>query len=505
MGNLSSNNYTDSFKRRTTAFFLIAAVFLGGLLFSACDTTAEEEGGIVTLEGQVLNQETDNPLSEAFVQILPMDLLVETDEQGKFLVDVEIDSTMNLNLTASKDGFRSETVTILALAGRIITVPTFRLLQLKEEGPESGRAASILLLGQEDEAIGVKESGSKEVTEIIFQAVDSLGRPITLDNAINISFQLGERPNGGEYIFPEVGETDNQGRVAVNLASGTIAGVVQILAEAVVDGRTIRSLPVVIAIHGGLPDQAHFTLGPERFNFPGLRWFNITDRITVLVGDKYSNPVRPGTAVYFSTTHGVIEGSTNTNNQGSGSVNLISGNPLPPDGIAVVTASTADENEVQVWDQTPVVFSGVPWIRVTPATAIFEATYSLTVTDQNGNPLVEGTSITVRAGGTNVKAVGNTAVQLDDTAFLGGLTYDNVLRGPGITEFTFRVVTANDELVSGLAPLPPELETVTIRVSGENGDLEIVLTPGAAPKTMTDGATIEMIGGDEVIIKGAMD
>lgn len=483
---------------------LLSVAVLAALSLPACDLSTEELGGTVTLQGQVLDLETSNPLEQAFVRVLPMDVLIETDAQGNYSADVEIDSTMNLQLTASKDGFRPETITVLAVVDRVITVPVFRLLQLAQEGPESGRAASILLLTQDDDAIGVKESGSKEVTELIFQAVDSLGRPITLDNSVNISFQLGERPGGGEYIFPEVAQTDNQGIVSVNLASGTKAGVVQIVAETNIDGRVIRSLPVAVAIHGGLPDQTHFSLGPQRFNFPGLRRFGLTDRISVFVGDKYSNPVRPGTAVYFKTSHGIIEGSTFTNAKGGGSVDLISANPLPPDGIAVVSASTADEAQVQVSDQTPVVFSGVPWLRVTPTTAVFNATYTLTVTDQNGNPLVGGTVISVRAGGTNVKAVGNVSVEIDDTAFIGGLAYENVLRGPGITEFTFRVVAANNELEEGLA-LPPELETVTIRSTGENGRLEIVLTPSGAPKTNTTGATIEMVRADEAVVKGQLE
>ncbi len=102
----------------------------------------------------------------------------------------------------------------------------------------------------------------------------------------------------------------------MNLSAGTTAGVVQVVAEATLDGRTIRSLPVSVAIHGGLPDQPHFSVGPEKFNFPGLTRYGLIDEVSVIVGDKYANPVRPGTAVYFTSSHGVIEGSVLTNGTG---------------------------------------------------------------------------------------------------------------------------------------------------------------------------------------------
>jgi hypothetical protein len=298
------------------------------------------------------------------------------------------------------------------------------------------------------------------------------------------------RPDGGEFIYPESAQTNNNGEVKVNLSSGTRAGVVQVVAEADVEGGTIRSRPVSVAIHGGLPDQTHFSLGPERFNFPGLRRYGLQNGVAIVVGDRYGNPVKPGTAVYFTTDAGVVEGSALTDEQGRGSVQLISANPLPGDGIALITASTADDNEEVVTSQTAVVMSGVPVVTVAPTTAALGQTYSLSVTDQNGNPLAGGTNISVRVEGTKVKAVGNTSVQLDDTAFLGGLTYDDVVRGPGVTEFTFRAVEDLELDEDG----NPSVETISILVSGPNGAIEIVLggEAGVAPR---------IISGDEVHVE----
>lgn len=468
---------------------------MGGILVG-CDSTGEEDtAGVVTLTGRVLNIETNNPVPNAFIRVLPFDLLYEADAEGLYSISVEIDSTMELQLTASSNGFTSDGATVLALAGRVIDVPTLRLRQVSESDPVSGSVSNLLLLSQSDQSIGVKESGSKEVTQIVFQAADSLGRPIVLDHSIPVRFSFGAQPGGGEFLSPSEGRTDNNGQVSVNLSSGTRAGVVQIIAETTVDGRIVRSKPVAVSIHGGLPDQAHFSLGPERFNFPGLLAYGIQNEISVIVGDKYGNPARPGTSVYFTTDHGVIEGSTTTSNTGQGSATLLSANPIPEDGIAVITATTADENNQNVTARIPVVFSGTPIVSVTPNHAQLGQTYRLLVRDRNGNPLVAGTTINVRAEGTKVKAVGNTNVLLGETAFadLNGdgdfLDYDDVLRGAGITEFTFRAV--DDLRIDEEGE--PTLETITISVSGENGSLEIVLTPQGDAFSPTRRAVVESL------------
>ncbi len=469
-------------------------------LLTGCDafSSDDDDAGDVTLTGQVLNATSNNPVPGAFVQILPFELLFETDEEGRFEAVISIDSTMNLQVVASSVGFANASVNVLALADRVIEVPTIRLFQLTPDEPVSGLASNILLLQQSASSIGVIESGSEEVAVIQFQVADSLGRPVILDKSTAVNFRFGVQPGGGEFLHPLAAETDNNGVVTVNLSSGTRAGVVQIIAETTVQGRLIRSIPVAVSIHGGLPDQTHFSIGPEKRNFPGLLRFGLIDPIAVIVGDKYSNPVRQGTSAYFDTNFGVIGGSIQTDPDGRGTVNLTSANPLPPDGIVIVAAESADDLENIVTGSTPVIMSGVPVVSIFPATAILDQTYLLTVVDQNGNPLVEGTSITVFVQGESVKAVGHTDVQLDDSVFLGGQLYEHVLRGPGITEFTFRAVSD----INPLAPEIPEVEAITITVAGANGRIEIVLEPvGTAPFTPTDGVTLTVEPDGRVVAK----
>lgn len=468
---------------------LLSLLFLLTLLLGGCGLLGDDEedtSGLVTLQGRVLNATTNNPVPGAFVRVLPINVLREADDEGFYSFEVEIDSTMALEVTASKDGFTTDETEVLAVAGRVIPVPSLRLTQTSVTPTQSGKAANILLQSQSSSTIGVRESGSEEVMQLTFQVTDSLGRPVTLEQAAQVNFRLGQAP-AGAFLSPTSAKTDNNGRVAVSLSSGTTAGVVQLLAEANVDGRTLRSQPVAIAIHGGLPAQSHFSLGPARFNFPGLNTYGITNAMSVIVGDKYANPVKPGTAVYFTTTHGVVEGSATTDAQGRGSVQLISANPLPANGIAVVTATTADDRQQPVSSRTPVVFSGVPVVSISPAVAALNQTYTLTVTDQNGNPLAAGTSISVKVEGTKVKAVGNTSLTLDDTGFRDAngdgdiFDYEDVLRGPGITQFTFRAVA---DLSSETDQGTPVVESITITVSGPNGQLEVVLTPAGAKTFM---------------------
>ena len=109
-------------------------------------------------------------------------------------------------------------------------------------------------------------------------------------------------------------------------------------------------------------------------------------KITALVGDRYNNPVTPGTAVYFTTSGGVITTATGyTDSAGFATVTLYSGNPLPTiqrwldtiidpnlgtpilcsnvpeqDGMAKVMARSAGVDatgdSVHVWATTNVIF-----------------------------------------------------------------------------------------------------------------------------------------------------
>lgn len=499
----------------------VIALLVFGLVAAGCDLSSEDTG-TVTLSGRVVDLTTNDPISDALVTATVTtsadDVTAVTDSTGRFAIDVEVDGPVDVTLTVTKDDALVERTIRASTDLDPIQDLSFRLA-LAEQVEEPGSPSNILLQSQSANVIGVVESGATEVSRITFQVTDSAGQAIDIDQSVEVRFRLGQEPGGDAFVAPESATTDNNGEVTANLSSGTQAGVVQLVAEATArDGSTIRSKPVSVTIHGGLPDQEHFSLAPEQFNFAGLTRFGITNPISVIVGDKFGNPVVPGTAVYFTTDAGVIGGSVQTNQQGRGSVDLTSARPLPLNGgVGVITAETADENENRISDQIPVVFSGRTQVEVTPAVARLGQTYTLTVTDvQNGNPLEAGTTISVTAEGNEVAATGNTNVELDDTAFLDQngdgdvLDPEDIVTGEGITRFTFRAVEDSEPD----NPEPSELGAIAININSPNGSFEIVLTPddgdgAAASKSgtptvrATNDATIERRGTQSVVVRAA--
>lgn len=339
-----------------------------------------------------------------------------------------------------------------------ISESTFSIEELIDQ--ISGEPASIFLVSQSLDAIGVTESGSPETAQITFEVQDSSGTPIDISHAVDVSFRFGAQPNGGEILAPSIVRTNELGQVTVNLTSGTIAGAVQVISEIDFNGEIIRSKPVNIAIHGGLPDDAHFSIGPSQVNYPYLHKLAAEGSITALIGDKYSNPVRPGTAVYFSTEAGVIGGSGLTDALGRTTVTLLSGDPQPNDpvdgpGFFYVTGETIDENDVQIRTKTRVLYSGYPQITVAPLgftiTNGGSQAFSYTVMDENGNPLAPGNTYTV------------SVVSSGDAALSGDVKITMPDVQVGATSFSFVLYDSNSDEIN------PANATIIISVNGPNG------------------------------------
>ncbi len=497
--------------------YYISAILTACLItvtLAGCDLfTGDSESGPVTLTGLVINSVTNDPVANAFVRVLPMDELGETDELGRYSIVVDVDSTMDVDLTMSKSGFVNQSTSVLAVADRTIEVATIRLVPLEGTtdptnpgGAISGSAANLLLLSQTASSIGVRESGSQEVAELVFQAADSLGRPINLDNQITVNFSFGVNPGGDAFISPESAQTNENGEVRTNVSSGLVAGVVQIVAEATVDGRTIRSLPVPLTIHGGLPSANNFGIATSRLNVPrAWDFWGTENTITAFVGDQFGNPVRVGTSVYFTSSAGIIAGSSQTGPIGTAPVQQISGPPQPVhpefgNGYTIVTGSTADRNQNEITDDVLVLFSGSSNIVVPSGQGpiLLGNAYEFHVYDQNQNPLGAGTNIIVTANGTNVEAFGNTNTTLPDMLF-GDHNSGSPTQTFGRTRFTFGYQQGEQTDQNGDL-IPPELEAITIRVTGPNGAAErVVLQSGGVLKRDEDsGEMVRDFGGEGV-------
>ena len=135
---------------------------------------------------------------------------------------------------------------------------------------------------------------------------------------------------------------------------------------------------------------------------------------------------------------------------------------------------------------SPIVFSGTPVLSASPGSARPNQFYQVDVTDYNGNPLAAGTTMSVNVTGTAIRVGGTTSALIEDTAFSGGMNYEHVVRGPGITRFNFVI----SEDIDPNNPETPVVDAIESTVAGPNGRLTIVLGAGGVPMSQTDGAQL---------------
>ncbi|MBM4160213.1 MAG: hypothetical protein FJ217_03845 [Ignavibacteria bacterium] len=400
------------------------------LLYSACQSPTEPEESQVTpastlVKGTVLRSDNLNPIPDAFVYDLGGLAKDTSKKDGSFALGFKLTTRYVSKVVGTRVGFGNDTVNIVVNPG----VDTSIVLRLKADSLSpittslSGKAASIFLIGVTAQNIGIRGTGSNETAQLTFEVRDSVGVPVTGSNKINVNFSILGGPGGGEFIFPVSLVSDPvTGRASTRLTSGTKAGVVQVFASAVVDGRLIKSSPVRITIAGGLPVQERFSLSRQFANIAGGLYDNLRNRIQAIVGDRDGNPVQPGTAVYFTTTGGIIQASAQTDVNGIAAVELITSNPRPTGGIAVITAKTIGDSGNSVSRTIPVVFSGAT--RIVAPTQPFvipdsgEYSFNYKVQDINGNPLTEGTTISVALdgpGSSELAVEGDKSFVLPDT------------------------------------------------------------------------------------------
>ncbi|RKY51991.1 MAG: hypothetical protein DRP89_08360, partial [Candidatus Neomarinimicrobiota bacterium] len=299
--------------------------------------------------------------------------------------------------------------------------------------------------------IGVRGTGQNQTTTVEAEVRDSKNN-VVKDSTL-VQFSIVHGSGGGESLsstapIPTVG-----GIARVSLSSGTVSGNVRVKAEVV--GNPIVSASSEILIHAGPPyienindlSSTHLTIVASRLNI----WQGLdTTKISIMVGDKYNNPVDEGTAVYLTTSGGVINTHTAyTDAYGKATVILTAGNPQPTverfynydgmhdpndtskiipgpipdfdengqenDGIARVIAYTegmdALGNSARAWDWLEVVYSG-PVIHYVvddsalPDTLHVGQTANITIElwDSNGNPIVSGSDLSADLTNGNVSA-----------------------------------------------------------------------------------------------------
>ena len=458
--------------------FITAVIVTLFFLLISCDSKKEDATdpdqndttASVTVQGKVVAAETGEDLADAIIKISDGAIVkgTTTDSEGKFSAVFEMDSDRDLTIVAFKAGYFQDTTQVFAIVYSTVEVPLFELLRDESSnvGGFSGKAASIYLYSQSAASIGVKESGALESAQIVFEVMDSSGVVIDEGNSIEVSFRFGSTPNGGEYLYPSSVQTNALGKAAVSINTGTVAGVSEVIAEAVVDGKPIISKPILIAIHGGFPTEKIFYVASDKLNYPALGIIGEAIDFTAYAGDKYNNPVRPGTAVYFTANFGIIGGSNLTDDKGTTTVTLLT-EPWPIDevkgpGFFTVTAQTVDESSSSISTSTTRLLSGGPIISVDPFTFNIEnggsESFTYTLADVNGNPMSEGQNVSISIDSKYYDVAGATEVKFPDT------------QSPSWTTFSFVAFDTEPDSIS--------VETIAIEIStsGPNGNLIYALT-----------------------------
>jgi len=422
---------------------IILSVLSIGMMLAACTSTTPQIETRLTGKVYYLDQNhMASPVEGALVVAKTFYTQIRTDASGAYSIVIEpTENEVQVELEASKVGYDVKTVSTYARKGETVEVPDITLEKLTGDSSivptdtvtVSGDASNIEVYGTPDAHIYIKESGLQQTALISFMVKDDKGVPVDENHKVMVHFEIMNGPGGGEYLFPETMETQNGSAYTV-LNSGITAGVVQIQAWADVNGATIRALPIRMAIYGGLPDENHFSVVMEKANIAGRVNYGIIDHVTAFVGDKFSNPAAPGTAVYFSSNYAIVEGAAVTDDMGRATVSFMSASPLPPDPannpFAIITAHTFTDTlgQKMISAQTDVLLSAATApIQVNPTTFHYNDSntpihFNYTVSDVYGYPIVSESKISVSA--TDGTLYGDVDIDQRDTQSVGSGTTD---------------------------------------------------------------------------------
>ncbi len=401
----------------------------------------------------------------------------------------------------------------------------------------AGPPAAIRFVGAQPPTIGVRGSGLPGQSTLTFQVTDAAGVPV---GGVAVGFALAEVAD--ESIAPSQGVTDTNGNAQVTLTSGERALSIQITAQVAAVTPPLTARSTAVAVLGGPPSQLHFSLAEQFLNISGRVLFGLTDQITAFVGDRFGNPVPPGTAVSFTTSGGAIGNATTTNSLGQAVGTLVSQQPVPSNGIVATLATTHGErpfvdknangvcdaqddllkvsepfydancngvrdpgedfidlngdgqfnidqgsgvpacgDQVVLFTNICATFSGptnvllVP-LESGPIQAGGSRDYTLTVSDDVGNPIVGGSTVSISISGSRGRLLGPATFTLGDLE-----TFDRII--DGVNRFQFAVTD------SAPGSSTSETDAVIVTVSsaglpaGGNGSVTItdVITFEAAP------------------------
>ncbi|MFC1552465.1 Ig-like domain-containing protein [Candidatus Latescibacterota bacterium] len=286
---------------------------------------------------------------ESIIKI-PTTVSFETDI-GEITSNVLSDSTTGI-ATAQFSSNESGTATVNVSVGRVSDITNIFL---------TPGVPLAIDLEFEPNSVGIQGSGRNETLIVTAHVKDNKNNPVA-DNylvqfeiigipIIDRNSSLSPSNGSSEFISEPVPTVNGYAKVAYH--SGVISGAVRIKATIVEeDGVPISPLvtsqTTEIQVFSGPPyldttdlddpfGESRITIagGPLNLFAGELNTLDSKSQITVLIGDKYNNPVPSGTSVFFSTTGGIVTTSTG----------YIGNIPVPPFTPETTSEYITEDNE----------------------------------------------------------------------------------------------------------------------------------------------------------------
>ena len=193
---LVSDLMFSSFRLRR--LLLLTATSVALFVHVGCDVGGGSAND-VSISGRVLDA-ASNPVEAAQVVLRYTDDTGEavertatTDSTGRFARTIEVEGATEVSITVSKQGASVQQTRQVSpdVGGADLS---FTLSIGGEENREPGRPTDILLQDQSANAIRVQESGGTSTARLTFQVVDSTGKAIQADQAVDVDFRFGNQP-----------------------------------------------------------------------------------------------------------------------------------------------------------------------------------------------------------------------------------------------------------------------------------------------------------------------
>ncbi len=203
---------------------------------------------------------------------------------------------------------------------------------------------SIQFISASQTTIGLKGTGQNPNSTLVFKVVDATGGPYP---GVTVTFT----PNttvGGLSISPSTAISATDGTVQTTVNAGTVHTVVRVTAS-ITSPAALSTQSSQLTVSTGLPASNGFSIavgkatynnGTSTLACPNVEAYTIngvTTPISVILSDRYSNPVPDGTAVAFTTDGGQIVGNCNTVG-GTCQVPWTSADPRPGPTLPTSTA-----------------------------------------------------------------------------------------------------------------------------------------------------------------------